>query len=90
MSFTVPRAIEVPSSRPFGGITTHPAETRRWIMSQPLESSNLWHLLTVGLVPIADLDPAFAKLALDPETWRSMVIGDVEIEEEAKERSSRW
>jgi hypothetical protein len=61
-------------------------EAGRWIMSQQPDGSALWHLLTVGLVPVADLDPAFAALALDPETWRGIVLGDREIDEETRGR----
>jgi len=57
-------------------------------MSQPPDGSALWHLLCVGLVPIADMDPAFARLALDPETWRAIVLGDREIDEETRWTSS--
>jgi hypothetical protein len=59
-------------------------EARHWILSQPVDESFLWNLLCVGLVPIADIDPEFAKRALDPETWRAIVLGDCGIDGETR------
>jgi len=61
-------------------------EVRRRIMALPVDESYLWNLLCISLVPIADLDPAFAKLALEGETWRTIVLGDREIDEETRGR----
>lgn len=61
-------------------------EIRRRIMALPVDEGELWNLLCIALVPIADLDPAFAKLALDGETWRTIVKGDREIDQETRVR----
>lgn len=61
-------------------------EVERWLMSLPVDESLLWNLLCMALPPISDLDPAFAKLALDPETWRTIVLSDREIDEETRSR----
>jgi hypothetical protein len=64
----------------------HLPEVRRQVMALPVDGSYLWNLLCTCLVPIADLDPAFAKLALDGETWRAIVLGDRRSDEEVRER----
>lgn len=61
-------------------------EAERWLMSLPVDESLLWNLLCMALPPISDLDPAFAKLALAPETWRTIVLSDREIDEETRSR----
>jgi hypothetical protein len=61
-------------------------EAERWLMSLPVDESLLWNLLCMALPPISDLDPGFAKLALDPETWRTIVLSDREIGEETRSR----
>ncbi len=81
-----PTAGRVAPANPVEGLRRDLPEARRWIMSRPVDGSDLWHLITVGLVPIADQDPAFAKLALDPETWRAVVLADRGIDEEIKVR----
>ena len=58
------------------------AEVRRWLMSLPVDSIELANMLCMALPLIADADPAFAKLALDPDTWRGLVLNDREISEE--------
>jgi len=61
-------------------------EARRRILALQVDESYLWNLLCVALVPIADLDPAFARLALDGATWRAIVLGDREIDEGTRGR----
>ena len=41
-------------------------EVRQWLMSLPVDSTELANVLCLGLPFVADADPAFAKLALDP------------------------
>lgn len=70
-------------------------EVRQWLMSLPADSIELSNMLCMALPFIADADPAFAKLALDPETWRCLVLNDRDItEEERKKRlecvGSQW
>jgi hypothetical protein len=59
-------------------------QVRRWLMGLPVESPELWNALCAVLPFVAEADPAFAKLALDPETWRNLVINDREITEEQR------
>jgi hypothetical protein len=60
---------------------------RRWLMSLPVDSTQLANSLCSVLPLIADADPAFAKLALDPETWSNLVLADRgTTEEERKKR----
>jgi hypothetical protein len=63
------------------------AEVRRWLMGLPVDSPELANALCMVLPFVADADPAFAKLALDPETWRNVVLNDQDIAEE--ERAKR-
>ena len=60
------------------------AELRQWSTSLPVDSSELANALCMALPFIADADPAFAKLALDPKTWRNVVLGDRDISEEQR------
>ncbi len=53
-------------------------------MSLPIDSSELANSLCSVLPLIADADPAFAKLALDPETWRGLVLNDRDITDEQR------
>ena len=64
----------------------HLPEVRRQVMALPVDGSYLWNLLCTSLVPIGDLDPAFAKLVLDGDTWRTIVLGDPDIDDEARKR----
>ena len=45
-------------------------------MTLPVDSIELANSLSAVLPFIADSDPAFAKLALDRERWRSLVLAD--------------
>jgi hypothetical protein len=57
---------------------------RCWLMSLSVDSTELANSLCSVLPLIADADPAFAKLALDPETWRNVVLADRHITEEQR------
>ena len=59
-------------------------------MSLPVDSTELANALCMALPFIADADPAFAKLALDPETWRSLVLTDRDITEEQRAKRLKW
>jgi hypothetical protein len=65
-------------------------EIRRWFMGFPVDSPELANALCMVLPSIADADPAFAKLALDPETWRNVVLADRDISEEERARRLKW
>ena len=58
------------------------SEVRRWLMSLPVDSPELANALCMVLPLIADADPAFAKMALDPKEWRGIVLADRDITEE--------
>lgn len=60
------------------------SEVQRWLMNLPVDSCELANGLCMVLPQIADADPAFAKLALDLETWRSLVLADQDISEEQR------
>jgi len=53
-------------------------------MSLPVDSPELANALCMALPLLADTDPNFAKLALDPDTWRSLVLNDRGITEEQR------
>jgi len=58
-------------------------EVRRWLMGLPVN----WNVINVlcNVLPfIADVDPAFARLALEPETWRNIVLANRAITEEQR------
>ena len=59
-------------------------EVRQWLMSLPADSTELANMLCMALPFIADADPAFAKLVLDKETWRKVVLADRGITEEQR------
>ena len=64
-------------------------------MSLPVDSPELANALCMVLPLISDADPAFAKLALDPETWRNLVLADRDITEGEREKllqmvNSQW
>jgi hypothetical protein len=65
-------------------LPAHLAEVRQWLMGLPMDSPELANALCMALPFIADADPAFAKLALDPDTWRGLVLNDREISEERR------
>jgi hypothetical protein len=75
-----------PSPASFGDLERRLPEARGWLMSLPVDESLLGNALSYVLTPISDLDPAFAELALDPETWRTIVQGDRTIDEATRSR----
>ena len=56
-------------------------EVKRWFLALPVDGSILFNALSFVLAPVSDLDPAFAKLALDLDTWRSIVRTDQTLDE---------
>jgi hypothetical protein len=56
-------------------------EVERWFLALPVDGSVLFNALSYVLAPVSDLDPAFAKLALDLDTWRSIVRTDPTLDE---------
>ena len=59
-------------------------EVKRWFLALPVDGSVLFNALSYVLAPVSDLDPAFAKLALDLDTWRSIVRTDQTLDEATK------
>ena len=64
-------------------------EVRRWFLALPVDGSVLFNALSFVLAPVSDLDPAFAKLALDLDTWRSIVRTDQTLDEATKSQRLR-
>jgi hypothetical protein len=62
------------------------AAVRPWLMRQPVDHSGLWNALCVLVPLLADEDPGFAKLALDPETWRAIVRANQSLTVEQREQ----
>jgi hypothetical protein len=48
------------------------AEKQRWLMNLPFDP-HLWNCLCAVLPVNTDADPAFAKLALDSDTWHQII-----------------
>jgi hypothetical protein len=71
------------------------SKIQRWLMSLPVDSLERANGLCMVLPLIADADPAFAKLTLDPEEWRGIVLADRHITEEQRAKrlkcvESQW
>jgi len=64
-------------------------EVKRWFLALPVDGSVLFNALSFVLAPVSDLDPAFAKLALDLETWRSIVRTDQTLDEATRSERLR-
>ena len=56
-------------------------EVKRWFLALPVDGSVLFNALSFVLAPVSDLDPAFAKLALDLDTWWSIVRTDQTLDQ---------
>jgi len=52
------------------------ARIKTWLFSLSVKDTRLWNALCMVVPLAADADPAFAKLAVDLETWRSIVRTD--------------
>ncbi len=59
-------------------------EVKQWFLALPPDGSVLFNALSYVLTPVSDHDPAFVKLALDPDTWRSIVRTDQTLDESAR------
>jgi hypothetical protein len=55
-------------------------------MTLPANECVLSNNLCFVLPPLADVDPPFAALALDPDTWRSIVLANCNISPEERRR----
>ena len=77
-------AAQEPGPDPFAELQRRLPEVKRWFLSLPVDGSVLFNALSYVLTPVADLDPAFVKLALDPDTWRSIVRTDPTLDEPAR------
>jgi hypothetical protein len=84
-SFCVPYCPTFPSSA-FENLP----EVRQWLMSLPVDSPELANAFCMALPFIADSDSVFPKLALDPETWRNVVLTDRDITEEERLKRLKW
>jgi len=59
-------------------------QVQNWLMSLPAGSAELCNVLCSILPFVADADPAFAKLALDPDTWRTLTLNNPDITEDER------
>jgi hypothetical protein len=57
---------------------------KRWLLGLPVNDDVLWNALCMVLPSVADHDPAFAKLILDPDTWKAVVRTDASLTNEEK------
>ena len=64
-------------------------EVKRWFLALPVDGSVLFNALSYVLAPVSDLDPAFVKLALDLDTWRSIVRTDQTLDEASRSQRLR-
>jgi len=62
-------------------------QVQSWLLSLPVDSLELCNALCYILPFVADADPAFAKLTLDPDTWRTLTLNNPDITED--ERKTR-
>jgi hypothetical protein len=63
---------------------------KKWLTGLPANSDVLANSLCLVLPFLADLDPPFARLALDRETWRSLVLADRTLGDEEREKRLRF
>jgi len=56
-------------------------QIKTWLLGLSVTDSVLLNALCMVVPFIADLDPPFVKLALDPETWRSIVSTNTAVTE---------
>lgn len=64
-------------------------DARRWLLALPIDDCRLYNALGMVLPTMADIDPAFAKLALDPATWRALIQADDNLTPEQRARRLR-
>ena len=60
---------------------------KTWIMGLPVDDCLLYNVLCMVLPLIADIDPPFAKLALDLDTWRSVVNANAALSEKQRQKA---
>jgi hypothetical protein len=75
---------DLPSALENKNLPARLSDVRRWLMSLSVDSTDLANVLCMVLPFVADADPAFAKLALDPETWLNLILADREMAEERR------
>jgi len=74
-----------PGPDPLEELRRNLSEVKRRLMALPVDDCHLYNLLCYSLPPIANLDPSFARLALDEETYRSIVLTDPSLDAETRE-----
>lgn len=64
-------------------------DVKRWLLGLPLDCQ--WANSMCFVLPfLADADPTFVKLALDPDIWRGIVVADQSITEEDRAKRLRF
>jgi hypothetical protein len=61
-------------------------EVKTRLLGLAIDGSVLANAFSMIVPFIADVDPSFAKLSLDPETWRCLVRGNATISEEQRQK----
>lgn len=62
---------------------------KRWLAGLPASTDALANSLCMLLPFLADLDPAFARRALDRETWRAATVADRTLADDEREKRLR-
>ena len=57
------------------------SQTKKWLMTLSVLDCTLLNGLSYFLPLISDVDPAFVKLAIDPQTWRTLVEANADLTE---------
>jgi hypothetical protein len=61
-------------------------QIKSWLMTLPVTDCMLSNAMCMVLPFLADVDPLFVGLALDPDTWRSIVISHPTASEDERQR----
>lgn len=75
------------------GALDNPARLREiqsWLLDLPVNSPELWNGLCSVLPLIADADPIFTKLVLDPKTWQHHILAERKIDGEERAKRLRF
>jgi hypothetical protein len=59
---------------------------KEWLLGLAIDGDVLLNAACMVLPIMADVDPPFVKLALDPQTWRSMARANATVSEETRQK----
>ena len=69
------------------GFMMQPLQIKKWLMGLAVTDCRLFNAMCFVLPLMADTDPAFVKLALDPHTWQSLVEANADLTESERRTS---